>query len=40
MDKALNRNIKGLTIFNNVFDNDLVPKEGGEASDAKRRKRA
>ena len=37
LHKMLNRNITALTIANNVFQYDLVPKEGGEA---KRRKRA
>ena len=37
LDKMLNQNIESLTIANNVFQYDLVPKEGGEAT---RRKRA
>ena len=36
LDQTLVRNIKALTIANNVWSYDLVPKEGGEA---KRRKR-
>ena len=37
VDQALNRHIASLTIANNVWEYDLVPKKEG---DAKRRKRA
>ena len=38
LDQTLNRHIASLTIANNVWRYDLVPKK--EGGDAKRRKRA